>query len=289
MTTQTVDPSINRRKLGRALRASRKAKGLTQRQAAEHLVWSLSKLIRIENGSVSVSVTDLRAMIALYGIEDEAVLAELEEAARGSRGRNWWTAYYDVLNPQFSQYLGYETAADSLSLYHPIVIPGQLQTAAYAGALLAPRVKPDLAGRLVELRMARKERLFDPEQGPEISVVLDEAALRRWIGGPEVMAEQLRELVALAERPRTTVSVLPLDAGAHYSTAGSFVLLGFPDDSDMLYVESPAGVLTTGHNLELLQPYQECFADISGRAVAGDRAVELISAVEREIRELSAR
>ncbi|WP_405588980.1 helix-turn-helix domain-containing protein [Streptomyces sp. NBC_01190] len=285
MTTRTLDPSVNRNKLGRALRAARKSADLTQREAAESLVWSLSKVIRIENGLVSVSVTDLRAMIQLYGIEAPDARAELEEAARGSRGVNWWTDYYDVLSTQFSQYLGWETAADTISLYHPIVIPGQLQTEAYARALLAPRDVPaDRVVRLAALRAARQRRLFDPEHGPEVSVVLDEASLRRWVGGPEVMADQLRSIVELSRHPRVAISVLPLSAGAHYSTGGNFVLLGLPGDGDLLWVETTAGILTSRHDLKLLESYQRCFAEISARALTGAKAIELISAIESGIR-----
>jgi transcriptional regulator with XRE-family HTH domain len=285
MMTSTVDPSVNRGKLGRALRRARNDAHLTQRKAAAELYWSLSKVIRIENGSVSVSVTDLRAMAELYGIHDPAAQLQLEEAARGSRGVNWYTSYYDVLTPQFSEYLRLETAADSLSLYHPIVVPGQLHTPEYALALLAPRgVDESRAARLAELRMARQRRLFDGEEGPEVSVVLDEAALRRWVGGPEVLAGQLRRIVELSRLPRVTVSVLPLTAPAHYSTVGNFVLLGFPDDSGLLWVESTGGVLTSRHDVELLEKYQDCFEDITGRALSGDEAVGLISAVEDEIR-----
>src|SRR3954463_13662997 len=107
----TVDPSLNRRKLRMELRVAREKAGLTQRLAAQTLEWSLSKLIRIETGTVSVSVTDLRALLQLYGIDDQQAVAALEAAARGSKGPSWWAPYNDVLTTTYAQYLGFESAA----------------------------------------------------------------------------------------------------------------------------------------------------------------------------------
>src|SRR5689334_21735403 len=113
-----VDPSLNRRKLRLELRKARDKAGMTQRQAADALEWSLSKLIRIETAQVSVSVTDLRALVGLYRIDDAAQVQELEEAARGSKGTSWWAEYNDVIGGPYSQYLGFESAASSLMSYH---------------------------------------------------------------------------------------------------------------------------------------------------------------------------
>lgn len=182
--TPSVDPSLNRRKLRIALRQARDEVGLTQREAAERVEWSQSKLIRIETGAVSISVSDLRALMEIYGITDPTLMAKLEEAARGSKGPSWWSSFHDVLTPQFAQYLGYETAAVRLHTYHPIVIPGHLQTRRYAEALLAPRgLDADRVGRVVDLRMKRQARMFDGEGRLDSVFVLDEAAVRREIGG----------------------------------------------------------------------------------------------------------
>jgi transcriptional regulator with XRE-family HTH domain len=278
----TVDPSLNRRKLRMELRAAREKAGLTQRQAADTLEWSLSKLIRIETGTVSVSVTDLRALIQLYGIEDEQMINALEDAARGSKGTSWWAQYNDVLAGNFAQYLGFESAATSIRSYHPIIIPGHLHTQDYALALLAPRVAPEQASRVVDLRMARQERIFE-DDGPQASFVLDELALRRCIGDVRVMKHQLEQLLTMSRHPKVAISVLPADSGAHFSTLGSFVLLGFPDDDDLLYVENTIGSLTSGNDMDLLARYQECFETISARAVHGQEATELITAIKEEL------
>jgi transcriptional regulator with XRE-family HTH domain len=277
----TVDPSLNRRKLRIELRAAREKAGLTQRAAAEGLEWSLSKLIRIETGTVSVSVTDLRALVQLYGIRDEHAIAALEDAARGSKGASWWAQYNDILSGAFAQYLGMEGAATTIRSYHPLIVPGHLHTQDYAMALLAPRVEPARARRVTDLRMARNERIFDGD-GPQTSFVLDELALRRQIGEPKVMKHQLDHLVTLSRHTRVTISVLPARHGAHFSTMGSFVLLGFADDDDLLYLEHPAGSVATANDMSLLAEYQECFETISSDALQGEAATELITTIKEE-------
>ncbi|MEU5887386.1 helix-turn-helix transcriptional regulator [Streptomyces sp. NPDC047461] len=279
-----VDPSLNRRKLRLALRQARERAGLTQREAAGQVEWSQSKLIRVETGTVSVSVSDLRALVTLYRITDPAEVHELEQAARGSKGASWWSKYHDVVTPQFAQYLGYESAAASLNTYHPIVIPGHLQTRAYAEALLAPRgLAPERAERVVDLRMERQERMFDGSGKPVTTFVLDEAAVRRQIGGREVLDGQLDQLLDFGTRDGITLRILPFDAGAHYSTLGSFVLLSFPDDDDLLYLEHAAGSMTGGEDLELLARYQECFHTITELALGDTESRDLIDRIKQDL------
>ncbi|MDX3586123.1 helix-turn-helix transcriptional regulator [Streptomyces europaeiscabiei] len=282
--TPSVDPSLNRRKLRIALRQARDEVGLTQREAAERVEWSQSKLIRIETGAVSISVSDLRALMEIYGITDPTLMAKLEEAARGSKGPSWWSSFHDVLTPQFAQYLGYETAAVRLHTYHPIVIPGHLQTRRYAEALLAPRgLDADRVGRVVDLRMKRQARMFDGEGRLDSVFVLDEAAVRREIGGKEVQAEQLQQLLEFGVRPDVTIRVLPYEAGAHYSTFGSFVLLGFTDDKDLLYLEHAAGSMTGGEDDGLLKHYQDCARRLSDLALDESGSLDLISRVKQDL------
>ncbi|MEU9340848.1 helix-turn-helix transcriptional regulator [Streptomyces sp. NPDC048278] len=277
-----LDPSLNRRRLRIELRSAREKAELTQREAAEALEWSLSKIIRIEAGTVSLSVTDLRALLERYGVTDPQLVSELQEAARGSKGQSWWTPFSDVLNQSFTQYLGYESAADSVRTYHPIVFPGFLQTEDYAEALLAPQAPPERIRRVVELRTARQDRLFEGDESPEMMFVVDEAALRRRIGEPAVMRHQLQHIKTLMEHPRVTLQVLPFGAGAHYATLGSFVLLGFKDDDDLLWVEHSAGQLAIRDDHELVARYQECFALLTDMALSDDDAVALIDDAARD-------
>ncbi|MEV5984311.1 helix-turn-helix transcriptional regulator [Streptomyces sp. NPDC052051] len=278
-----IDPSLNRRRLRIELRRAREEAGLTQREAADALEWSLSKVIRLEAGTVSLSVTDLRALLQLYRVTEPVRVADLEEAARGSKGLAWWAPYSDMVRPQFAQYLGYESAATSIRTYHPTLIPALFQTEDYTMALLAPRSAPQRARRSAELRTTRQERAYDGDQGPEVHLVLDEAAIRRVIGGPGVMRHQLEHLKTLSRHPRITMRLLPFTAGAHYSVASSFVLLGFKDDDDLIYLEGPTGSVSNRDDLDLTARYQECFEDISTKAYDGDRLIELLDTVKESL------
>ncbi|MGW7543246.1 helix-turn-helix domain-containing protein [Streptomyces sp. NPDC054770] len=278
-----IDPSLNRRRLRIELRKAREQAGLTQRDAVKRLEWSLSKLIRIEAGTVSLGVTDLRALLQLYEVTEPELVAELEEAARGSKGLSWWAQYSEVVSPAYALYLGYEGAADTIRMYNPVILPGLFQTADYATALQSATAQEANVRPQVDLRITRQERFFDGDHGPEVDVVLDEAALRREVGGPAVMRRQLDHIKTLVDHPRTTVRVLPFSAGAHFSVSTPFILLGFKDDDDLLYLEGPAGGLSSRDDLSLSARYQECFEEISAIAYEGDRMIELLDTVRESL------
>src|SRR5438477_3975398 len=132
---EAPDPTVQRRRLRAELRSARTEAGLTQRQAAEALDWSPSKLLRIENGSVSISTTDLKALLALYGIQDPVKIEELVRMAQSAR-RHTWSAYRDVFSHEFIVYLGYESSASIIRQVEPLLIPGLLQTEEYADVIL---------------------------------------------------------------------------------------------------------------------------------------------------------
>ncbi|MET9146648.1 helix-turn-helix transcriptional regulator [Streptomyces sp. NPDC004042] len=278
-----IDPSLNRRRLRIELRKARENAGLTQRDATKALEWSLSKLIRIEAGTVSLGVTDLRALLQLYEVTDAALVADLEDAARGSKGQSWWAQYSDVVSPQYALYLGYEGSADTIRMYNPTILPGLVQTEDYATALLSALGPESLLRQQVDLRLSRQERFFDGSDGPRIDIVLDEAAVRRQVGGPAVMRRQIDHLLSLTEHPRTNLRVLPFSAGAHFSVATPFILLSFRDDDDLLYVEGPGGGLSSRDDLALMARYQECFEEISAIAYEGDRMTDLLGAVRESL------
>ncbi|MFC8129295.1 helix-turn-helix domain-containing protein [Streptomyces sp. NPDC057302] len=276
--SRDVDPSLNRRRLRIALRKAREATKQSQGQAAHALDWSLSKIMRIEQGTVSLSVTDLRALLQQYAVTDPELTEELEEAARGSKGPSWWARYNDVIGQQFSQYLGYESAAASFRTYNPVIVPGLLQTDEYATALLAPRLDEDRAGKIVELRTLRQERALEGENPPWTFFIVDEAALHRQVGGPRVQRAQLQRLIDVSTRPKVSLQVLPFTAGAHYSTLSSFILLGFFDDEDLLYLEAQ-GNQSIRDDHELIVRHQECFEALRETAYAGEQAIDLINRV----------
>ncbi|MDT0268158.1 helix-turn-helix transcriptional regulator [Streptomyces sp. DSM 44915] len=270
------DPTLNRRRLRVELRRARERAGLTQHEAAGALEWSISKIIRIEKGTVGLSVTDLRAMVRQYAVADAELVAALEEAARGSKGQPWWTQFRDIVQPPFDLYLSYEGSATSIRAFHPIYFPGFLQTTDYVVALALPVVSPERARRAAELRAARQERLFETEDGPQTHFIVDEAAIRRMIGGPALMRQQLRYVRELATRDRVRLQILPFTAGVHASVDGSFALLGFEDDDDLVNVESLGGTLASRDDYELIARYQECFEDLTERALSDEATLALI-------------
>ncbi|WP_326583733.1 helix-turn-helix domain-containing protein [Streptomyces sp. NBC_00487] len=278
-----LDPSLNRRRLRVELRKARYTSGLTKQQTADALDWSLSKIMRIEAGTVGVSVTDVRALMQQYEVTDPELVSELEEAARGSKGPSWWAPWGNLVSQPFAQYLGYEGAATSIRIYNPIVLPGLVQTEDYATALLSPTTEGTDVRRSVELRTARQERYLDSETGPRVEIVLDEAAVRRVIGGPRVMRRQLEHITTLSRRPQMGIRLLPFTVGAHFSTLSPFILLGFKDDDDLLYLEGPSGGLSNRDDLDLTVRYQECFADISDKAYDGDRMIEFLDTVKESL------
>jgi transcriptional regulator with XRE-family HTH domain len=235
------DPNVQRRRLKTALREHREHTSLTQRGAAAALDWSPSKLIRIEAGTHGVSVTDLQAMLHLYGVTDQDATESLKELARASRGRPWWHEYRDIVSPQFATYLGHESSASALTAFHPFMLPGLLHTEAYATAVLDVLRNPERTRRIVELKTKRQQQMFaDP--AIRIAFIVNEEALYRQIGGRETMRLQLQHIRDIAERPNVTVKIVPFSAGAHPGLCGSFTLVRIDElNEQLVFLESMNG------------------------------------------------
>lgn len=271
------DPGVYRRRLRVELRKAREAVRMTQRQAAEALEWSLSKMIRIEAGINSVSVTDLRAMLQLYKVTDDRVIDSLTSAARVGRAPAWWSRYRDAVSPQFAQYLGDEGSASSIQVFHPHLIPGLLQTEDYARELLSAYTPNELVRRLVEMRMERQDMLFEQADPPDLEFVFGEEALYRMIGGPHVMEKQLRRLLDANSRQTTSVKIVPFRAGAHPGLKGPFILLGFTDSGDdLLFVEGASGDLVTRDDKEMVVQSIEHFELLRRLALPDEDARNLL-------------
>ncbi|GGY94971.1 helix-turn-helix domain-containing protein [Streptomyces poonensis] len=265
------DPALERRKVRLALRAFRKDAGLNQPDVAEALSWSPSKVIRIEGGSVGVSVTDLRALLDLYNVSDVRLRLDLEEATRASRRPPWWSPYRDVVSAEFGVYLGFEGSADALYAYHPTFVPGLLQTEDYARALLKSRYTGARLKDAVELRMERQERLVRGQEGPELNFLVDEAALRRWIGGPDVMRRQVEHVKTVAGQPRVTVGVVPFSLGVHPVLRKGCIALTFTDGDDVLFMENSSGALTVRNDQSAVDDYLTDFHKSADSSLFDDR------------------
>lgn len=274
--TAAEDPSVLRRRLLTFLRRQRETVGLTQREAADALDWSLSKLIRIESGTQGISVTDLKAVLALYGAADSAMVTSLIAAARGSRGQSWWHAYRDIVSPQFAQYLGQEGISTSLQVFHPFLVPGLLHTESYAAALLGAFPDPERARRIVELRMERQKRVF-VNSGRNFIFVLNEEALYRWIGGAAVMRQQLQHLLRVAEAAEVMLRVVPFTAGAHPGLGGPFVLLRSDQAGDgMVFIESVSGDQLIRDDSKSIEQYESYFEELNRLSLAPKQVVDLL-------------
>ncbi|GGV99903.1 MULTISPECIES: helix-turn-helix domain-containing protein [Streptomyces] len=234
-----VNPTVRRRRLGQELRKLREAKNMTAEQVAERLLVSQSKISRLENGRRSISQRDVRDLCGVYEVEDERMVDSLMQMAKDSRQQGWWHAFGDI---PYSVYIGLETDAESLRMYESQIIPGLLQTPAYAEAVISgamPESTPADIDKRVTVRTRRQERIRDEERPLRLWAVIDEGALHRIVGSRQLMVQQLEHLVEQSHLPHVTVQVIPFEMGAHPGISGQYSILEFPDtsDSSVVYIE----------------------------------------------------
>jgi hypothetical protein len=204
-------------------------------------------------------------------------VADLAEAARGSRGSSWWSRYRDVVSPQFAVYLGQEASASSIRVFHPFLIPGFLHTDEYAYELLRVHCSDEEARHIVDMRRERQQHLLGHADSPELIFVLGEEALYRWIGGPAVMRRQLEHLLDLGGRPGVSVAAIPFSAGAHAGLLGPFILLGVDDPAEnLLFVEGLSGDLVSRGEEEKVDRFSKHFDVMLGQALPAGQARALI-------------
>ncbi|MDQ0814656.1 transcriptional regulator with XRE-family HTH domain [Streptomyces sp. B3I7] len=278
-------PAVRRRKLGAELRAQRARAGLTSGQAASRVGWHQSKVSRIETGSSGVKPADVRLLLDAYGVVDpqlRELLLVLAGSEDGGGRQNWWHAYRGVLPPAYRDFISLESQASAMRTLETLVVPGLLQTPEYARAVTRAAIgPPDDANldTLVEVRLARQDVLrADPPL--RMSAVLDEAVLRREVGGPEVMEAQLRRLVTAARLPHVRLQVLPFAAGAHIGITGPFVIFSFPSTSDLDVVVLDH--LTSSLYLERkeeLQAYAEAFSTLQSNALSPEDSLDHLTAL----------
>jgi len=282
-------PLVQRRRLRAELRKARQATDppLTQEQVAHEMDWSLSKVIRIESASSGISANDLKALLQLYGVEDARQVDSLLALARAARERSWWSAYRDVAPSSLLQLIEYESAASVVRQFETTFIPGILQTEDYARAVIQDyydeRPGSDKLHALVELRI-RREDLFDADNRPSFQFMLDEAVIRRLVGGSSVMRNQLRRLIEVADKPNVTVEVIPFSAGLHPGMNGPFEIIEFadPSDSDIVYLESPRGDIVSDDPEETLK-YREAFEGLSKAALGPRDSLARIAKIADEM------
>jgi transcriptional regulator with XRE-family HTH domain len=234
-------PTVRRMLVGAQLRRLRTDKGLTREQAGEAIRASEWKIHRLENGQVGFKDRDIVDLLALYGVHDPVEVADFLVLARQANAPGWWHHYGDLLPQWFRAYVDLESAARLIRTYEGQFVPGLLQTEDYMRALVGGaqlQDSPEEVDRRVALRLGR-QALLEREDAPRLWAVVDEAALRRPVGGPRVMRAQLERLIEAAELPNVTLQVLPFAAGAHPAMVGAFSVLRFADQElpDVVYVE----------------------------------------------------
>ncbi|WP_433825278.1 helix-turn-helix domain-containing protein [Actinoplanes sp. CA-015351] len=282
--------TVRRLQLGAHLRALRRAKGVTRDEAGYRIRGSESKISRMELGKVSFKERDVTDLLQLYGVEDPAEHQRVLALVREANTPSWWHAYGDVLDTWFQNYLDLEQAAELIRTYEVQFVPGLLQTDGYARAVI--RLGHDTADageidRRARLRMARKQVLERPD-APRLWAVLDEAVLRRPIGGPDVLREQIQYLLDISESPSVRLQVMPFSSGGHAAAGGAFSILRFPHEKlpDVVYIEH----LTSGLYLERREEvdnYAAAFGRLSIEAEHPSRTPEFLRRMLTKIDDLS--
>ena len=257
--------------------------------------WSVSKLVRVEGGTVGISKADLEALLRHYGVEDKKRTAYLVGLAREARSSGWWDEY-KIKDRAFCRYIGYEAGASSIRMAQGLLVPGILQTEAYARLIAAAYSPEEDVPGVVNLRKKRQERIS--ARKPDQEHILDEAVIRRHVG--DAMPEQLRHLIELSDRPEITIRVIPFTKGPHFGMRGPFTILGFDVGlEDVVYLESARrgdlliggadGETVTGQGgapidlIEEIAKYRSGFARLGEIALEPEASRKLIEQVAYEM------
>ena len=276
-------PTVLRILLGAYLRRLREARRISLDEAGSVIRASASKISRLENGRVGFRDRDVVDLLAFYGVADDRQCQTLRDLAVRANSPGWWHDYADILPSWFDAYVGLEEAASQIRAFEVQFVPGLLQTEDYArGVIMLGYSNPKEIGRRVALRMARQAVLDRPDP-PVMRTVLDEALLRRPIGGSRAMRSQLSHLIDMSQRPNVTIQVIPFQAGGHSAAGGSFSLLSFADYElpDVVYVEQ----LTSAQYLdkpEIVVGYVAVMERLCSEALSPASSVKVLRSLLRQ-------
>jgi transcriptional regulator with XRE-family HTH domain len=272
-------PSVRSRQLAAELRRLREEAGQTGEEVAAQLGWSPAKISRLETARTVISPADLQLLLDHYEISGQH-RDRLTELGRTARQRGWWDAYADMLGPEYATLIALEADAESVSWYAAHIVPGLLQTEAYAREVIQSILlisPPGEIERRVRVRMSR-QRVLAGDRPLRLTAVLDEAVLRREVGGAQVMREQLAHLLEAARTPNVDLRVLPSATGAHPAVMGEFTILRFPEvvAPDVVYLENMTSNLYVEREAEVFR-YILAFDRLMTLALGADESVSLIS------------
>ncbi|MGC9669467.1 helix-turn-helix domain-containing protein [Planosporangium sp. 12N6] len=278
-----IGPTIPRWQLGEQLARARDAVGISQADIAEQLGCSVSKVQKMEAGDVGIVRAELLLMLDVYGVTDAEVRESYLELQRLGKQRGWWSTFGQVPAP-FATFLGLESAATSIKIFEPMIVHGLLQTEDYARAVAETwdggLLTEEEVERQVRIKMERQRRVLGDEP-PELWVILDEAVLRREVGGKAVMAAQLKHLAAMAKR--MTLQIVPLSHGGYPGVRGALTIFEFDEQmhSPVVYVEGQAGNLY----MEKVEDLRRCtlaYSHMTAAALSRQESTRLITAVARQ-------
>jgi transcriptional regulator with XRE-family HTH domain len=277
-------PTALRIMLGSQLRRLREAKGITLEDAGYVIRASGSKMSRLETGRVGFKSRDIADLLTLYGVTGEQERVTLQELAREASARGWWHDFADVMPAWFEPYVGLEEAASSIRYYEIQLIPALLQTADYARAIATlahPAGSEGEIKRRVSLQMTRQD-VVTRSASAHLWIIVDEAALRRPVGSPGVMRDQLGHLLEAGDQPNVTLQVIPLTRGGHAAAGGPFTILRFsePDLPDVVYIEQLTSALYLDKR-ETVDHYLAVMERLCLEALAAVDSGDLITAILR--------
>jgi len=277
-------PTVLRILVGAQLRRLREASGVTREAAAYAIRGSEAKMSRLESGRVGFKRRDVADLLTVYGVAEGTARDLVLDVAEQANEPGWWHRYNDTMPDWFSTYVGLEQAATIIRSYEAQYVPGLLQTDAYANAVieLGQAVRADEVSQRVELRMRRQQLLYMP-QPPDYWAVIDEAVLRRNLGGRQVMRDQLDHILEATKRPNITVQVVPFDRSDAAAVGGPFTLLRFaepdlPDLPDIVYLEQLNSALYLNRDVDV-QTYRKIVDRLAAGALPPGRSTELIASV----------
>lgn len=277
-------PTLRAQWLGQSLRELRDANGMTLARAADFLQRNASTVSRFESGEYPIRRPDLMALLDLYGVSDRRKRDGLLRLSEEVWQKGWWDGYEPDVERQFVDFVWLESRATAIRSFDPLVVTGLLQTREYAEAVITAaewEAEPAQIARWVQLRMER-QAVLHREAPPQLSVIIDEFALRREIGGPDVLRGQLAHLLSTAELPHVDLRVLPASIGAHASPNGNFLVFTIAEpDLDVGYAE------TLGGAVYVEPPYSERFIRVYDRlldsALGPAESAELIRAIGEDL------
>jgi transcriptional regulator with XRE-family HTH domain len=270
-------PTVRRRELGALLRALRNQNGLTVEQAADQLLCSPSKVSRMETGHGAATPRDIRDLCNLYGVTDQAERDRLMKLARESKLQGWWQSY----DLTYATYVGLEAEAVAISDFQSSVVPGLLQTPDYARAGHEGTM-PRLSNEQIEMQIQAKltrQSLLTQVNPLTFRAVMDEAVLRRVVGGPQVMGKQLDRLIEVARLPNVTLQIIPFTVGSHPGLESNFNILELPKPTpSIVFVEGLVGSMYL-ERAEDLKRYQEVFERLQTVALSPKDTINAIAKI----------